>query len=59
MAHPERSLSAYGIDSLAAVEVRDWLRLGLGAAMSVMNITTALSLIFLSEKAITKVDSRE
>ena len=45
---PERSLSAYGIDSLAAVEFRNWLRLELGAAMSVIDITTAPSLVFLS-----------
>lgn len=56
---PERSLSAYGIDSLAAVEFRNWLRLELGAAMSVIDITTAPSLIILSEKIISKVDGTE
>nr|P0CU84.1 RecName: Full=Highly reducing polyketide synthase apmlA; Short=HRPKS apmlA; AltName: Full=Phaeospelide A biosynthesis cluster protein apmlA [Arthrinium phaeospermum]BBJ21455.1 highly reducing polyketide synthase [Arthrinium phaeospermum] len=56
---PERSLSAYGIDSLAAVEFRNWLRLELGAAMSVIDITTAPSLLFLAEKIITKVDGVE
>lgn len=56
---PERSLSAYGIDSLAAVEFRNWLRLELGAAMSVIDITTSPSLIILSEKIISKVDSAE
>ncbi|KAK7910829.1 beta-ketoacyl synthase domain-containing protein [Apiospora marii] len=56
---PERSLSAYGIDSLAAVEFRNWLRLELGAAMSVIDITTAPSLVFLAEKIITKVDGVE
>ncbi len=56
---PERSLSAYGIDSLAAVEFRNWLRLELGAALSVIDITTAPSLIMLSEKIISKVDGAE
>ncbi|KAK8135399.1 PKSKA1 [Apiospora sp. TS-2023a] len=56
---PERSLSAYGIDSLAAVEFRNWLRLELGAAMSVIDITTAPSLVFLAEKIIGKVDGVE
>lgn len=56
---PERFLSAYGIDSLAAVEFRNWLRLELGAAISVIEITTAPSLVFLSEKIIAKVDNTE
>lgn len=56
---PERSLSAYGIDSLAAVEFRNWLRLELGAAMSVIDITTAPSLVLLSEKIISKVNSAD
>lgn len=56
---PERSLSAYGIDSLAAVEFRNWLRLELGAALSVIEIATAQSLIILSEKIISKVDNSE
>ena len=56
---PERALAAYGIDSLAAVEFRNWLRLELGAAMSVIDITTAPSLVFLSEKIIAKVDNTE
>ncbi|RYP50633.1 hypothetical protein DL768_003915 [Monosporascus sp. mg162] len=54
---PERPLSAYGIDSLAAVEFRNWVRLELGAALSVLDITTAPSLILLSERIISKVDS--
>ncbi|KAK7955014.1 polyketide synthase [Apiospora saccharicola] len=56
---PERSLSAYGIDSLAAVEFRNWLRIELGAAMSVIDITTAPSLVFLAEKIMGKVDGVE
>ncbi|KAI1073750.1 hypothetical protein F5B20DRAFT_586947 [Whalleya microplaca] len=54
---PERSLSNYGIDSLAAVEFRNWVRLELGAMLSVLDITTAPSLISLSERIISKVDS--
>ena len=38
---------------------RNWLRLELGAAMSVIDITTAPSLIMLSEKVISKVDGTE
>lgn len=53
---PERPLSAYGIDSLAAVEFRNWVRLELGAALSAMDATTAPSLFSLSERIISKVD---
>lgn len=56
---PERSLSAYDIDSLAAVEFRNWPRLELGAPMSVINITTAPSLVFLPGNIIAKVDTTE
>lgn len=44
---PERPLSTYGIDSLAAVEFRNWLRSELGAAVTMMDTTTAPSLIAL------------
>ncbi|RYP67182.1 hypothetical protein DL771_007410 [Monosporascus sp. 5C6A] len=54
---PERPLSTYGIDSLAAVEFRNWVRLELGAALFVLDITTAPSLISLSDRIVSKVDS--
>ena len=53
---PERPVAAYGIDSLAAVEFRNWLRMQLGAALSVIDITTASSLNALSERVIAKVE---
>lgn len=51
---PERPLSAYGIDSLAAVEFRNWTRKELGAVLTVMDVSMAPSLISLCEKIIAK-----
>ncbi|CAI7593555.1 unnamed protein product [Penicillium palitans] len=50
-----RPLSVYGIDSLAAVEVRNWLRVELGALVTTLDILNASSLIALCEKVVAKV----
>ena len=48
-----RPLSVYGIDSLAAVEVRSWLRVG--ALVATLDNLNASSLIALCEKVVAKV----
>ncbi|KAJ6185547.1 hypothetical protein N7519_006848 [Penicillium mononematosum] len=50
-----RPLSVYGIDSLAAVEVRNWLRVELGALVTTLDILNGSSLIALCEKVVAKV----
>lgn len=50
-----RPLSVYGIDSLAAVEVRNWFRVELGALVTTLDILNASSLVALSEKVVAKV----
>lgn len=52
---PSRPLSVYGIDSLAAVEVRNWIRGELGALVTTLDIINAPSLVALCEKVVTKV----
>jgi len=52
---PARSLSAYGVDSLSAVEVRNWVRLELGVELTTLDITNASSLFGLCEKLISKM----
>ncbi|KAJ5947430.1 hypothetical protein N7466_000445 [Penicillium verhagenii] len=52
-----RPLSVYGIDSLAAVEVRNWLRAELGALVTTLDILNASSLIALCEKVVAKATS--
>ncbi|KAF2188519.1 PKSKA1 [Zopfia rhizophila CBS 207.26] len=51
----ERPLSVYGIDSLAAVELRNWVRTELGALVTTLDVLNAASLTKLSEKIITKI----
>lgn len=50
-------LSVYGIDSLAAVEMRNWLRVELGALVTTLDIMNAPSLIALCEKVVDKITS--
>lgn len=52
---PAKPLSSYGLDSLAAVELRNWLRMELGAEVTVLDITNAKSLISLCEKIAKKI----
>jgi hypothetical protein len=48
-------LVAYGRDSLAAVELRNWIRQKIGVELSTLHIINASSLIALSEKLIAKL----
>jgi acyl carrier protein len=52
---PGKSLSAYGLDSLSAVEFRNWLRSELGAELSTLEVTSASSLFALCDKIIGKL----
>ncbi|KAI0485708.1 putative polyketide synthase [Xylaria cf. heliscus] len=52
---PGKPLMAYGLDSLAAVELRGWVRQKLGAELSTLDITNANSLYDLSAKLVSKL----
>ena len=50
-----KPLMAYGLDSLAAVELRGWVRQKFGAELSTLEINNASSLISLCEKMVSKL----
>lgn len=52
---PGRPISVYGTDSLAAVEVRNWLRAELGALVTTLEIMNATSLTSFCEKILSKL----
>ena len=52
---PGKSLSSYGLDSLSAVELRNWIRMELGVEVTVLEITNASSLTVLCEKVVAKM----
>lgn len=52
---PGRLLTAYGLDSLSAVELRNWVRVKLGVELTTLDITNASSLIALSGKIASKL----
>jgi acyl carrier protein len=52
---PAKPLSVYGLDSLSAVEFRNWVRMELGAELTLLEITNAASLFWLCEKIISKI----
>ena len=52
---PGRPLMAYGLDSLSAVELRNWIRVKIGVELTTLDITNAGSLISLSEKVVSKL----
>ncbi|MCJ1399718.1 hypothetical protein MMC11_002920 [Xylographa trunciseda] len=52
---PAKSLAAYGLDSLSAVEVRNWIRTEMGAAITLLEIVNASSLQVLCEKIVAKI----
>ena len=52
---PGRPLMAYGLDSLSAVELRNWIRMKIGVELTTLDITNAGSLIVLCEKVVSKL----
>jgi hypothetical protein len=52
---PARPISIYGLDSLAAVEFRNWVRKVLGPELTTLEIVNASSLVSLCEKIISKI----
>lgn len=52
---PGRPLMAYGLDSLSAVELRNWIRMKIGVELTTLDITNAGSLITLCEKVVLKL----
>ncbi|ERF75982.1 hypothetical protein EPUS_01348 [Endocarpon pusillum Z07020] len=54
---PGKSLSTYGLDSLSAVELRNWIRMELGVEVTVLEITSANSLTALCEKIVAKMQA--
>lgn len=52
---PAKQLSSYGLDSLAAVELRNWLRKDMGADLTTLDITNATSLVALCEKVVGRI----
>ena len=52
---PGKDISSYGMDSLAAVEIRNWLRLELKAEMTTLEVTNAKSLYALCERVLDKM----
>ena len=48
-------LSVYGLDSLSAVELRNWIRLQLGAQVTTLDVLNATSLVTLCEKVLLKM----
>lgn len=52
---PGKPLSSYGLDSLAAVEFRNWVRMELEAELTTLDITNAASLIALCERTAARI----
>lgn len=52
---PAKPLSSYGLDSLAAVEFRNWCKTALGAEMTTLQVTNAKSLTALAEGILGKL----
>ena len=53
---PAKPLASYGLDSLAAVEFRNWARMDLGAELTTLEITGASSLVALCGKIVAKME---
>ena len=52
---PAKPLVTYGLDSLSAVEFRNWVRAELGAELTLLEITNSTSLFALGEKLIDRI----
>ena len=54
-----KPLSVYGLDSLGAVELRNWVRLNLSSEISTFDILNATSLVTLCEKILAKLSQTQ
>ncbi|KAI1168403.1 hypothetical protein F5B18DRAFT_646930 [Nemania serpens] len=52
---PGKPLMAYGVDSLAGVELRNWIPVKPGAELSTLEIVKGSSLVALAEKVVGKL----
>ncbi|PYI31660.1 polyketide synthase [Aspergillus indologenus CBS 114.80] len=52
---PGQPLSVYGLDSLAAVELRNWIKAEMGANVSTLDIVNADSLVMLGGRVVAKL----
>lgn len=52
---PARPLAAYGMDSLAAAELRNWVRGTVGVELTTLEVMNAVSLVILCKKIIGKM----
>ena len=52
---PAKPPSSYGMESLAAVELRNWIRMELSADVTMLEILNAKSLAALGEKVLRKM----
>ncbi|KAI0377617.1 hypothetical protein F5Y04DRAFT_272978 [Hypomontagnella monticulosa] len=53
---PARPLGAYGMDSLAAVELRNWVRGTIGVELTTLEVMNAASLVVLCEKMVGRMN---
>ncbi|PTB66757.1 beta-ketoacyl synthase domain-containing protein [Trichoderma citrinoviride] len=56
---PGKPLMAYGLDSLSAIELRNWTRAKMGVELTTLDIINASSLIALGEKVVSKLTQSE
>lgn len=56
---PAKPLSSYGLDSLSAVEIRNWLRMELGVELTTLEISSTTSLMALCEKILSKMPRKQ
>ena len=56
---PAKPLSVYGLDSLSAVELRNWVRLNLHSEISTLDILNATSLVTLCERVLAKISQAQ
>lgn len=56
---PAKDFSSYGLDSLAGVELRNWVRKNISADLMILDITTATSLKSLCEKLVSKIQGTD
>ncbi|PYH44059.1 polyketide synthase fmaB [Aspergillus saccharolyticus JOP 1030-1] len=56
---PGQPLSVYGLDSLAAVELRNWIKAEMGANVSTLDIVNADSLVMLGGRVVSKLRAEQ